>query len=66
MERTPTASRETFAGEFTKPVEDVVGDDNKLQRTYKLTFTQSEPADASEQWQFSFNQQEKQSLSAGS
>lgn len=54
----PEDETRVFAGEFGKPVQDVAGDDGKLHRTYQLVFTQTEPADASEQWQFAVNQQE--------
>lgn len=54
----PEEERRVFSGAFSKPVQDVAGDDGKLQRTYALTFTQTEPADAKEQFQYTFNQQE--------
>ncbi|MFK7817232.1 MAG: hypothetical protein AB8G99_00815, partial [Planctomycetaceae bacterium] len=54
----PEDKKRVFVGEFSKPVEDVAGDDGKLQRTFALTFTQTEPADAKEQFQYTFNQQE--------
>ncbi len=54
----PENAKRTFIGEFTKPIADVAGDNGKLQRTFALTFTQTEPADAKEQFQYTFNQQE--------
>jgi len=58
-----TAEREDYGkreyvGEFTQEVKDVAGDDDKLQRTYKLQFTQVDPADTPEKWQIVFNQQD--------
>jgi len=47
-----------FDGEFLVAVQDVAGDGKKLQRTYKLQFTQSELGQASDFWQIVFNQQE--------
>ena len=54
----PEDEKRVFVGQFSKPVEDVAGDDGKLQRTFALTFVQTEPADAKEQFQYTFNQQE--------
>jgi len=45
-------------GEFLVAVQDVPGDGKKLQRTYKLQFTQSELGQAPDFWQLVFNQQE--------
>lgn len=47
-----------YRGTFTEPVRDVAGDDSKLQRTYKLQFTQITPADDSKLAQIVLNQQE--------
>lgn len=33
-----------YTGDFTKPVDEVSGDDNRLQRTFELEFLQVEPA----------------------
>ncbi len=54
----PADEQRVFVGEFAREVEDVPGDDGKLQRTFALRFTQTEPADAKEQFQYTFNQQE--------
>lgn len=39
-------SRRVYEGNFSEPVQDVPGDGNSLQRTFKLELTQVEPADA--------------------
>ncbi len=54
----PEDESRVFVGAFKKPIADVAGDDGKLQRTFALTFTQTEPAGAKEQFQYTFNQQE--------
>ena len=54
----PADEQRVFIGKFTKEVEDVPGDDGKLQRTFALRFTQTQPADAKERFQYTFNQQE--------
>lgn len=48
----------TYQGDFTEPVEDVPGDDQKLQRTFKLELTEADPATEGELWQVTFAQQE--------
>lgn len=47
-----------FRGTFSEPVQDVPGDDKKLQRTYKLKLTETEADANGEQWQLVINQQE--------
>ena len=47
-----------FMGNFSKPVEDVPGDNDKLQRTYKLEMTEEASATSKELFRFVFNQQE--------
>ena len=47
-----------FRGAFSEPVQDVLGDDKKMQRTYKLQLTESEADSNGEQWRLVFNQQE--------
>ncbi len=47
-----------FRGTFSEPVQDVPGDDKKLQRTYKLQLTEAEPDADGEQWRLVINQQE--------
>jgi hypothetical protein len=53
---TPAGNMRTLHGKFTEPVSDVAGDDNKLHRTFRLQFEQSD--DEKEQWRFTFHQQE--------
>jgi hypothetical protein len=47
-----------FRGTFSEPVQDVPGDDKKLQRTYKLQLTEQVADAAGEQWRLVINQQE--------
>lgn len=47
-----------FRGTFSEPVQDVPGDDKKMQRTYKLKLVEPEAAPDGEQWQLVINQQE--------
>lgn len=47
-----------YQGTFTKPVEDVPGDDKKLQRTFTLTLKQVSPADDRKFAQVAFSQKE--------
>lgn len=55
---TPEGEEKNFRGTFSKPVQDVAGDDQKLQRTFKLELQEEVPADATEQWQVAFHQLE--------
>lgn len=55
---TPEGEEKNFRGTFSKPVADVAGDDQKLQRTFKLELQEEVPADATEQWQVAFHQLE--------
>lgn len=50
--------KRTYRGSFTEPVQDVPGDDNKLQRKYRLELTEAEPVKPGEVWQLAFAQQE--------
>lgn len=50
--------QKVYRGNFSKPVEDVLGDDKKLQRTYKLELTEAAPQGAGEQWKIAIGQQE--------
>jgi hypothetical protein len=48
-------------GDFTDPVHEVIGDDDKLHRVYRLRFTQpadADPGDSGEFWQIAISQQE--------
>jgi hypothetical protein len=47
-----------YRGKFTQDVQDVPGDDKKLQRTYKLELTETEPTAEGEQLRLVINQQE--------
>ena len=51
-------AKRVYRGVFTKPVEDVLGDDNKPQRTYRLELREPADSAATEQWQLAFGQQE--------
>lgn len=55
---TPEGVTRTFKGTFSQPVEDVAGDDKKLQRTFKLEMQEEPAADAGEQWQVALHQLE--------
>jgi len=50
--------KRVFVGGFSQDVEDVPGDDKKLQRTYKLELTEADPDESGEQWRVVVNQQE--------
>jgi len=56
--KSPEGEERTLVGTFSEPVQDVPGDDKKLQRTYKLLLTEAQPADNGEQWQVAFQQLE--------
>lgn len=47
-----------YQGTFTKPVEDIPGDDKKLQRTFTLTLKQVSPTDDRKFAQVAFSQKE--------
>ena len=47
-----------FRGNFSEPVQDVPGDDKKMQRTYKLQLTETAADADGEQWRLVINQQE--------
>lgn len=49
-------NRRELRGTYTEPVRDEIGDDKKLQRTYRLELTQTEPADG-ELWRIALAQQ---------
>jgi ribosomal protein L24E len=52
----PDGTQRVLKGDFVQPVQDVPGDDKKLQRTFKLQLTEEQPG--AEQWQLAFHQQE--------
>jgi hypothetical protein len=54
----PNGETKRFAGSFIQPVEDVIGDNDKLQRTFKLEFVEQAERAATEAWRVVFNQQE--------
>jgi len=47
-----------FRGAFSREVQDVPGDDKKLQRTYKLELTEAQADADGDQWRVAINQQE--------
>jgi hypothetical protein len=56
-----SGTERVLAGDFTEPVQDVVGPDDKLHRVYRLELTESAAAGTNsggEQWQLAFVQQE--------
>ena len=53
----PGVTRE-FSGDFTDPVHEIVGSDDKLHKVFRLEFDQNDIGDNSEVWQFAFAQQE--------
>jgi ribosomal protein L24E len=55
--QTPAGEERILQGELTQPVADVAGDNEKLQRTFKLTFAEEQPV-AGEQWQLVLHQQD--------
>jgi len=54
---TPEGETRKLTGEFVVPVAEIQGEDNKLHRTYKLQFTQTQPADSRDAFQIVINQQ---------
>jgi hypothetical protein len=49
----------TYVGDFTEPVQEIVGSDDKLHKVFRLEFQQDESTAAgSEQWQLAIAQQE--------
>lgn len=56
---TPKKETQTFIGDFSEPVREVEGDDNKLQRVFSLQLTETEESagDRKERWQVSISQQ---------
>ncbi|HUQ72161.1 MAG TPA: hypothetical protein VM165_21725 [Planctomycetaceae bacterium] len=56
--KSPEGTERSLIGTFIEPVQDVPGDDKKLQRTYKLKLAEAQPGDAGEQWQVAIQQLE--------
>lgn len=54
----PEGEERTVVGTFSEPVQDVAGDDKKLQRTYKLLLAEATPNADGEQWQVALQQLE--------
>ena len=54
----PAGVANEFSGDFTDPVHEIVGSDDKLHKVFRLEFDQNESGDNSEVWQFAFVQQE--------
>ena len=52
------SKQHVFRGNFSEPVQDVPGDDKKMQRTYKLQLTETAADADGEQWRLVINQQE--------
>ncbi len=47
-----------MSGTFTRPVQEIVGSDDKLHRAFRLEFTEDADEQAQESWQLAFSQQE--------
>ena len=54
----PAGTTRQFSGDFTEPVHEIVGSDDKLHRVFRLEFNQISNGDRSELWQLAFAQQE--------
>jgi len=54
----PAGVTKEFSGDFTDPVHEIVGSDDKLHKVFRLEFDQNDTGDNSEVWQFAFAQQE--------
>lgn len=54
----PGGMTREFTGDFTDPVHEIVGSDDKLHKVFRLEFDQNDSGDNSEAWQFAFAQQE--------
>ena len=54
----PAGVTKEFSGDFTDPVHEIVGSDDKLHKVFRLEFDQNDSGDNSEVWQFAFSQQE--------
>lgn len=54
----PAGVTKDFTGDFTDPVHEIVGSDDKLHKVFRLEFDQNDSGDNSEVWQFAFAQQE--------
>ncbi|HQZ69248.1 MAG TPA: hypothetical protein PLY87_29375 [Planctomycetaceae bacterium] len=54
----PSGETRQFTGDFTEPVHEIVGSDDKLHKVFRLEFNQNPGEDKSELWQLAFAQQE--------
>ncbi len=54
----PGGTARQFTGDFTEPVHEIVGSDDKLHRVFRLEFNQIENGESGELWQLAFAQQE--------
>ena len=54
----PAGVTKEFSGDFTDPVHEIAGSDDKLHKVFRLEFDQNDSGDNSEVWQFAFAQQE--------
>lgn len=54
----PAGAKRQFSGDFTEPVHEIVGSDDKLHKAFRLEFNQVENGESSELWQLAFAQQE--------
>lgn len=54
----PAGVTKEFSGDFTDPVHEIVGSDDKLHKVFRLEFDQNDSGNNSEIWQFAFAQQE--------
>jgi hypothetical protein len=54
----PDGAQRVYEGDFSQPVREEPGDDEKLHRSYKLQLRQIADADAKDVWQVVFNQQD--------
>ena len=54
----PAGMTRQFTGDFTEPVHEIVGSDDKLHRVFRLEFNQTESSESGELWQLAFAQQE--------
>lgn len=54
----PAGVTRDFTGDFTEPVHEIVGSDDKLHKVFRLEFNQAEDSESGELWQLAFTQQE--------
>ncbi|MBC7966391.1 MAG: hypothetical protein H7Z17_10770 [Fuerstia sp.] len=54
----PAGTTRQFTGDFTEPVHEIVGSDDKLHRVFRLEFNPDATGESGELWQLAFAQQE--------